>query len=266
MLKHASFALLLGVAAVGCAAEAGGPGMGSGSGSDMGSGSGSDDVPKALDATGKYKMQSMFDIEANMPGKAGDVIKAIVAATDDPDDPTSWLLDQMISQMSSGTLKSILQSAKPFVAGYLNDQLLSIAPDFVTTFVEVGNEFGDMAKHFGGNEQLDVTKAGTDYMSVVTANGVHFKINNQDVDLPFADYQVQNVVVNNVGVQLDATAKMTIGQHKLPLAYGKILHIGLDAVIIPAVDPYATNLAELMQDKIDCAAVGVAIDDALTQQ
>jgi hypothetical protein len=62
---------------------------------------------------------------------------------------------------------------------------------------------------------------------------------------------------------LDATGKLTIGDHKLPLSYGKILRIGLDNVIIPMLDPYATNLQELLADNIDCSQVGQAISDAL---
>ena len=240
--------------------------MGGGDGSGSGSGSGSDDTPKALDATGKYMVQSQFDVEANMPGTAGEVVRAFIDATDDPDDPTRWILDQIIAQMPSGTFKSILQGAEGFVAGYLNDQLLSIAPNFVVTILDVGNDFGDIAKHFGIDEELDVAKMGTDYMSVVTANGVHFKVNGTDLDYAFADYQLQNVIVNNVGVQLDATAKMTIAEHKLPIAYGKVLRLGLDNAIIPLVDPNATNLGELLADNIDCSAVGQAIDDALASQ
>src|SRR6185312_16786830 len=59
---------------------------------------------------------------------------------------------------------------------------------------------------------------------------------------------------------------LSIGEHKMPVSYGKILRVGLDAVIIPAVDANATNLNELLADQIDCSAVGQAINDALEQQ
>jgi hypothetical protein len=222
-----------------------------------------DPTPKATDVSGKYAMHSTFDIASNMPGKVGDVVNTIISATDDPDDPTKWILDLMISKMSSGTFKSLLQGAEPFVAGYLNDELLSVAPDFVTTMVQMGNDFGDMAKHFGLNETLDVTGSGTSYMSVHTVTGAHFKIDTQEADYAFADYQVDNVVVNQVGVTLDATGKLSIASHKVPLSFGKILRIGMDAMIIPALDSSATNLDELLESKVDCAAVGQGIADAI---
>jgi hypothetical protein len=49
----------------------------------------------------------------------------------------------------------------------------------------------------------------------------------------------------------------------MPIAYGKVLRIGLDAAIIPLIDPHASNLDELFEDKINCAAVGQAVADAV---
>ena len=269
--KNFAFAFTLAAGAIltGCAADSPStnPGGGDTGGSNDNPGGG-DETPKPLDATGKYAVQSTFDISTNMPGTVGVVVNDFISATDDPDDPTHWILDQIIAQMPNGTLKSLLSGAEPFVAGYLNDQLLNIAPDFVTTILEVGNEFGDMAKHFGLNETLDVSAGGVEggYNANVTAIGVHFNINGSMTDLAFADYQIPNIVANNVGVSLDATNKLSISEHKLPVSYGKVLRMGLDAVIIPAVDPSATNLQELLANHIDCAAVGQAINDALTEQ
>ena len=266
--KNFAFAFTLAAGAIltGCAADSPATTNPGGGSDGTNPGGGGDDAPQPMDATGKYAVQSTFDISTNMPGTVGVVVNDFIAATDDPDDPTHWILDQIIAQMPNGTLKNLLSGAEPFVAGYLNDRLLNIAPDFVTTILAVGNEFGDMAKHFGLNETLDLAKAGNDYTGVVTATGVHFNINGNQSDLAFADYQIANITANGVAVQLDATGKLSVGEHKMPVAYGKVLRMGLDAVIIPAIDPAATNLQELLADHIDCAAVGQAINDALVQQ
>jgi hypothetical protein len=267
--KNFGFAFTLAIGAVLTACAADSPTAPAGTGSDTGGGGttgGGDDVPGPLDATGKYKVQSTFDIASNMPGTVGVVVNDFIAATDDPDDPTHWVLDQIIAQMPNGTLKSLLSGAEPFVAGYLNDRLLNIAPDFVTTILQVGNDFGDMAKHFGLNETLDVSGANGTYTSVVTGYGAHFNINGNQMDLNFADYQIANIVANNVAVTLDNTGKLGIAEHKMPVSYGKVLRVGLDALIIPAIDSNASNLNELLADKIDCAAVGQAISDALASQ
>ena len=224
---------------------------------------GPDDAPKAADASGTYAMHSTFDIASNMPGKVGEVVNTIISATDDPDDPTKWVVDLMLSKMSSGTFKSLLQGAEPFVVGYLNDRILQIAPDFVSTMVQMGNDFGDMAKHFGLVEKLEITGSGTAYMSTHTVTGAHFKIDSQEQDFAFADFQVANVVVPQVGVTLDASGKLAIASHKVPLSFGKVLRIGLDGMIIPALDATATNLDELLEAKVDCGAVGQAMANAI---
>lgn len=265
-VKTLSFALALaiGSAVTGCAADA--PNDMGGGGGGGGDGSGSDDAPKALDASGKYTMRSTFDIATNMPGKVGEVTNAIIDATDSPDDPTHWILDQIIAKMPSGTFKNILQGAEPFVAGYLNDRLLNIAPDFVSTMVQVGKDFGIASKNFGLNEQLEVSGSGQTYSSTVTALGVHFKIDTLETDVNFADHAMSNVSAAGVAVGLDATGKLDIAEHKLPLSYGKVLRLGLDTVIIPALDSNATNLQTLLADLVNCQAVGSAINDALVSQ
>jgi hypothetical protein len=262
--------LALGAAASGCAAQSPGNGGDDGSGGAGGGGGGGGDgsgTPQSLDASGKYSMQSTFDIATNVPGTAGTIVNDIIDATDSPNDPTQWVLQQLVNALPNGTAKTLLNGALPFVSGYLNDQVLAWAPDFVTTMVQVGNDFGDITKHFGLNEQLEIAPAATDgnYSATRTALGAHFKIDTQTFDLKFSDYQVANVVVPGIGVQMDQTGALTVATHKLPLPYGDILHIGLDAAIIPMVDSNAHNLGELLADKIDCAQVGQYINDALEQ-
>ena len=256
-----ALALALGTTAAACGGTdpsdmAGGDGGGSGGGSGGGN-------QKPLDATGKYAVHSTFDLATNMPGTAGTVVNTIIAATDGSDDPTRWILDQLISQLPSGTVKSVLTSGEGFVAGYLNDRLLAIAPDFVSTMVQVGHDFGDIAKQFGLNETLELTHAGSDYKAVHSVTGAHFKLGNQEADYTLANYNMANVVVNNVAVTMDATGQLTIAAHNVPLAYGKLMRLGLDAAIIPALDASARNLGDLLAHTVDCQAVGAAIADAI---
>jgi hypothetical protein len=265
-VKNLSFvlALALGAAAAGCAADS--PDDNGGGGGGGGSGSGSDDAPRALDASGKYQMASTFDIASNMPGKVGEVTNAFIQMTDGAADPAEWIIEQIIAKTTNSTLKNILTTAKPFVAGYLNDRLLQIAPDFVDSVIQVGNDFGQMAKNFGLNETLEVSGSGTMYTSTVTALGVHFKVDNVESDILFADHMIAPITAASVAVSLDATGKLDIAEHKLPLSYGKVLRVGLDEVIIPGINPSATNLQTLLASLVDCNAVGQAINDALVSQ
>lgn len=256
-----ALALSLGIAASGCAADA--PADDPSNPDDP---SDPDDppLPENVDATGRYQLKSSIDLAQNAPGKAGEVAQAIIAATDDGDDPTSWILDQVINSMSSGTFKNILQTSKPFIAGYLNDRLLEIAPDFVTTMVQVGNDFGEVSKSFGLNETLDIAGAPGAYTGKHSVLGVRFKIDNVESEYAFADYGTTAVTAEGVGVSVEpSTGKITLADHKIPLAYGKVLRIALDGAVIPMVDPSAGNLGELLANQVNCQVVGEAINDAV---
>jgi len=44
-------------------------------------------------------MRSNFDLATNAPGKVGEVVNTIIAATDGGDDPANWILEQVIAKM-----------------------------------------------------------------------------------------------------------------------------------------------------------------------
>lgn len=232
-----------------------------------GSGSGDEQPPtKPLDATGTYTVHSTFDLATNMPGSAGAVINTLIAATDNADDPSRWIVDQILNQLPSGTIKTVLQGAEAIGVGALNEELLKVTPDFVSTMVQVGQDFGDLAKHVGLDETLTLTPsqpAGS-YLAAHTVVGLHYELGNQNGDLRFANYQLPDVVVDSVAITMDATGQLTIAAHDVPLTYGKLLRLGLDAAIIPLIDPSAHNLHDLLVHQIDCTAVGNAIADAIS--
>ncbi len=236
-------------------------------GDDMGSGSGSgsqDPQPEPkLDASGNYRVHSTFDIATNMPGNAGSILNGIIAATDDPDDPMSWVLDQMLAQMQPGTLKNILVAAKPTVAGYLNDELTTLAPNLVGTLTEVGHRMRDLTKELGINEKLYVGYIDQTYVGKVTVDGVRFKIDTNLVDVAFADADLDDVIVEGVFVGLVNESKLTIGEHTVTLPYGKLVRLGLDTAIIPAIDPNAHDLSDLLDDLVNCQAVGASLASSL---
>lgn len=209
-----------------------------------------------LDVTGTYTVHSTFDLATNMPGTAGTVVNTVIQLTDTANgNPTRWLIDQILAKLPDGTVKSALSFAESLGVEFLNDKLLDFAPDFVVSMIQTGTDFGDLAKHFGLNETLTLTGSGTAYTGVHTVTGVHFKLGNQEGDYAFANYHLPNVVASNVAVTMDETGQLTISAHSLPLAYGKLLRLGLDAVIIPALDSNAHDLNELFAHLIDCQKV-----------
>jgi hypothetical protein len=208
-LGFATF-LALGSLAAGCASspstpagdeggDGGSDGGGGGEGGSGGDGGGGGSTGATLDASGTYALTSTYDVSTNIPGTVGTIINDFIDATSGPNEPTQWVLQQLVNQLPSGTVQTIANDALPFVSGYLNDQLLNWAPSFVTDIITVGNDFGDMAKKFGINETYVVTKGSNgSYTAVDTATGVHFTIGTVQEDFNFTDYNSTNVVVNAV--------------------------------------------------------------------
>lgn len=254
-------ALALGATAAGCSSD---PSQMGGGDDDGGGGGGGGNNPKPLDPTGTYTMHSTFDLASNMPGTAGTVVNTIISATDDKADPTLWILDHLIAQLPENNaiergVKSALEFTEPAIADYLNTKLLDIAPDFVTTMVQVGHDFGDVAKHVGLTETLQLSGSAGNYTAVHSVVGVHFKLDNQDKEVTLAMYRVPNVVVGNVAVTMDPAGQLTIAAHDVPLAYGQLLRLGLDAAIIPLIDSGSHSLNDLLVHEVNCQSVATAI-------
>jgi hypothetical protein len=265
-LSKLSFVVLVASAAMagGCAADRMGGDPGPGGDDDPTDDPTPPPPPREIDATGSYRIHSRFDIAANMPGAAGTVVNELIEATDDPTDPMSWVLGKLIAAMPDGFLKDALTAVEPFVAGELNDELIELAPGLVNTLLDVGQGVEDVAKNFGLSEQLDVT-TGVDgeYSGKMTVDGVELTIANTQHAFAFTAYGMENVVVPGVPVTYDATQSFGIGQHLIPLSYGKILRIAVDEAIVPLIDPSAQDLGDLLNNMVDCAAVGQQVASAV---
>jgi hypothetical protein len=260
-MKTRNLIALLSLSLVGCAAQAVGGTGGDDTGMNPGTGSG-DPVPPAevpLSPQGKYSLTSDFNIASNMPGTVGDVMNAFIDATDSPDDPTRYIVDKLCAQLS-GTAQSICSGASAGLAGYLNDRLLDIAPQFVTEIIDVGNKFGQVAKNFGTLETLEVDASGA---TTHTMTGVHFKIDTTELDFSFADYNMTNTVVSGITTSVDSLGTLTISAHQMPISYGKMLRLALDQMIIPMIDPSASDLNDLFTNAVDCASIGEDVYDYL---
>jgi hypothetical protein len=249
----------LGAAATGCATD---PADASGDLTGAGDEPGDDGVTAAAPgAAGTYRLQSKLDLAASVPGTAGQVVSKILEITDGPDDPTRWILDQAIAAMPSGYLRSALQRVEPYVAGYLNDRLLDLAPGFVPVALQLAQDLGQMARGFGLVERLEVSGAPGAYAAALAVVGAHFTVGGVESDHAFADHGLPEPAAA-VSVTL-AAGKLGIGEHRASLSYGRLLRLGLDAAIVPMLEPGANSLNELFAAKANCALIGQAIAAAV---
>ena len=129
-----------------------------------------------------------------------------------------------------------------------------------------GNGFGDAAQRFGLKSELAITKKpdGT-YVAKHTVKGIFFFTDagghrqRQDVDL--AEMSMDYVVAENVPVTRTGDTAITIGDHALPVSYGRALVYMVRNIVIALIDPWARNLTEFLQDIVDCDSLGEKIAD-----
>ena len=254
MMKH-SLLFMSFIAAVGC-----GSSTVDSADDDPNNPNNPNDPAVPLTAEGRFQVQSEFDLATNVPGTPGVVVNYFIAATDDPDDPTKFLVDELIKALPAGSVKNFAQSSAPFITGYLNDRLLEVAPNLLDKIIDIGNAFGDVAKHFGTLETLDINAAG---LATKIVNGFHFQIDQVPMDFLLKDYGIADIKVEGVQVMLEQTGKLTILEHKVGISYGAALKLAIDKAVIPMIDPAAQNVGDILKKAVDCQKVGQYVYEAL---
>src|SRR5262245_35415819 len=105
---------------------------------DVGGGDDTEDPPDqtGVSPVGKYALASEFDLASGLPGTVGDVVNELIAATDGSDDPGRYLCDKAADALG-GTIGDIAHGVCGIAGGYINDQILAVAPEFVDTLLQM---------------------------------------------------------------------------------------------------------------------------------
>ncbi len=216
----------------------------------------------ALDATGSYRVDSQFDMASGLPGTAGQVVNTFIDMTDGPYDPATWVLDRLVEAIDNSTVEGLVDAVRPALDGILYDLLIQNTPDIVEKIIDLGDAFGQVAKKFGTNSTLEV-KVTNDVDGALSAThhltSLVFTIDGHSYTYPLADLGMANL-------QADASfayneTKFTVGQHSFPLTYGSILMVALEEIILPMIDPAATDLESFLVNLVPCDAVAAEISD-----
>lgn len=218
------------------------------------------DLPVPLSAEGRYLVHSEFDLATNVPGTPGRVINYFISATDEPDDPTKFILEQLVAALPDGTIKNVATSAIPSLSTYLNTKLLEVAPGFLVRVIDIGDAFGDIAHHFGTIETLDIDAAGRASKLV---HGVHFVVDGVPMEFPLSTYGIANIPVDGLTVSLAESGQLAIADHRFGVSYGTLLKVAVDKAIVPMIDPAAQNVGDLLKSAVNCQAVGQYVYEQL---
>ncbi len=217
-----------------------------------------------LSAAGTYELDSQFDLVSGLPGNVGTVVNTFIDMTDDPNDPATWFIDLAYSHIDSSTIRGLIDALRPELDVVVNELITSWSPDAVDRLVELGDAFGQIARKLGTTSELDIVVGGPDGNELTathTMTGVVYDVDGVRYEYTMAELDLGNVTAEGLQCSLVGETQILIGDHSLPLSYGRILLFGLNHVLIPIIDPWSSSLEDLLHYYIDCYSIGAEMSD-----
>jgi len=236
-----------------------------------------DAPPPPIDPTGTFPLRTSLRLAHALPGPTTQILSDLRAATDDPDDPSRFLVDRMIASLPDGNAKTIATELAPFLAAYLDARLADVSPRLLPGMHAVSDALASFSQELEPIEQLriapdafsatpadppnapstaDASKA-SDHAASIAITGL--RVGKLDVPLAAGGIPEPTVAARVTY----ATGTLTIGDHRLSLPYSRIVRLVLDRGIIPAVDPQASDLPTLLVDLVDCDHVGATMAEGI---
>lgn len=251
LTSTAALAALLGLTGA-CAGDSDEPTDDGAGGDDVGNPD--DDLggdPTTFLLAGTYEVDSTFDLASGVPGRAGEALALIIDLTDDPYDPATWLLDRI----DNDTLNQYRSALEPLLFELIQQQ----APDLVQDLLALGNKMGDLTREFGTISELEIREAGSGYEASHQLTGFAFEIDGSPYVVTVAELGASSPAAESVALAYDDRGILTVGDHAVRVPYGGFLALAVDQIVVPALDPFADDLEDLLARAVDCADVGFEI-------
>ena len=191
-------------------------------------------------------------LELQMPPDVVAVLVPLVEATNGPDDPTRYLLDQMIATFPDGAIKTVARDAAPLLAAYVNEQLADLAPHFASGIRGLAGGLARIATQFETVEAIQIEAAGRTQRTIT---GARFAIGPNPIELSFAGHGLNDSRADTTAT-LDRTGRLTLADHSIALPYGALVRLGFDEAVIPSIVPSARDLDTALRALLDCAKLG----------
>jgi hypothetical protein len=202
-------------------------------------------------ADGTFALTSQLDL-ASIPPPAQAILDEVASATDDPDDPAKYLVDRVVAALPDGPVKAIAAGVAPYVAPYIEAELAHLAPKLAPGLRAIAQNLAAIAHHVITAETATIARDGTAMRTLVAVQFGSATISLRDEGLADA------TAVTRVELDRD---RLAIAGHRIALPYGRLLRLGLDRAVLPAVDLNATNLADVLRDLVDCHQLGIVFAD-----
>jgi hypothetical protein len=212
-----------------------------------------DAAPPPIDPAGTYVLRSELHLATPLPGPTTTILADVRAATDDPDDPSRFLVDRMIAELPDGTVKSVAQGLAPYLAAYLQARLSQVAPQLVPGIHAVSDQLATFSQQL---DTIEAIRIDGDRNAVVVLTGLRVG----KIDVPLSTGGIPEPAVG--ARVMFADGDLAIEDHRLALPYSRLVRLALDRGIIPTVDPAAYDLPTLLHDLVDCEGLGQTVAQA----
>ncbi|MBW2277218.1 MAG: hypothetical protein JRF63_06980 [Deltaproteobacteria bacterium] len=216
-----------------------------------------------LDPTGSYNLVSSFDLPAGPPTQDLVCLSILADAIDDPFDPATWLLDEIEFSLLPpfGGLLAVARSGG-FVDAEMNDVLAVESPAFAARMFSANHRASEISHTLGLESRLDIIETlSAGLHAKHTLNGWIFWLDGEPLTYTEAELELTLGVTEELEVAVEKRRGIRLDRHAFEIPYGDALWFGINRVMAPSVDPYATSLASMMTRSVDCGAVGSALAD-----
>lgn len=206
--------------------------------------------PPPVTVQGTYAVHSRLTLAAP-PAEIGDVVAALRAATDGPEDPSRYLVDLVIARLPDGDTKRLAQFLAPSIATYVQAKIDEIAPALAPGLRALAAGLARLSTELGFRETLVIDAHG----------GVRRTLTMLEVDGRVVDIAPVSGDAQAVLEEPSTGRRIVVSAHALEVDYGQLLRRGFDRAVIPAVVPDAIDLGGALATLVDCARLGALLAD-----
>ncbi|MBI2896123.1 MAG: hypothetical protein HYY06_21375 [Deltaproteobacteria bacterium] len=224
------------------------------------------DIP--VDAAGRWELENHFNMGEALPDDVDTIFDALAEMSDDPNDPATYILDQVREQIDNEALRFAFDAARIYwnLDAELNEQIDDAAPGFVLDAMSAAGDLGralndmqiDSDMTFGQPDEFGVINAEHQLIDLVmTLDGVTNRFSMAD-DVGLGGTTARNVMV---GVLDEQTA--TIDPHEFRMGMGTLVLFALNNVVLPRFDGAPGSVREMLEGAVDCSSVGEWLSDTV---
>jgi hypothetical protein len=207
-----------------------------------------------LSLAGTYTVTSRIPIVSDVSGALGDVGGIIVELTDDPNDPATFLLDQLSAALDNDLFSTLIGSLRPGLDAALNGIILDAAPDLLEQIRGLSALLDEASRNLGLTSTIVVTGDGGEYTATHSVTGFGFEIAGQMFNLDLASLGLEDIEIPGITIQLEGD-KITISRQTIPVRYGALLSAALEQIVLPLLGTDAETVRDLLAGSVDCASI-----------